>query len=78
MSLLPADLGERLMLGDAGANVVGAAIGVGVVLTSAPTARNIVLVVLLVLNVLSEKVSYSRLIDSTPPLRALDRLGRRS
>lgn len=78
MSLLPADLGERLMLGDAGANVVGAAIGVGVVLTSTPTARNIVLVVLLVLSVLSEKVSYSRLIDSTPPLRALDRLGRRS
>ncbi len=65
------------MLGDAGANVVGAALGIGVVLTSAPSIRNLVLAALILLNGASEKVSYSRLIDSTPLLRKLDRLGRR-
>ena len=78
LALLPADLGEKVMLGDAGANVVGAALGIGVVLTAGPTARNIVLVVLVALNLLSERVSFSRVIDSFVPLRALDRLGRRT
>jgi UDP-N-acetylmuramyl pentapeptide phosphotransferase/UDP-N-acetylglucosamine-1-phosphate transferase len=77
LALTPADLGERVMLGDAGANVVGAVLGIGVVLTSSPSVRNVVLVVVVVLNGLSEKVSYSRVIDATPPLRAVDRLGRR-
>jgi len=73
--LLP-DLRERLMLGDAGANVLGAALGLGVVLTCTPGARVIVLVVLLGLNLVSEVVSFSKVIASTPPLRALDELGR--
>jgi hypothetical protein len=33
--------------------------------------------VVLVLNLLSEAVSYSRVIDRVPPLRVADRLGRR-
>ena len=77
LALAPADLGERVMLGDAGANVVGAVLGIGVVLTASPSVRNGVLVAVVVLNGLSEKVSYSRVIASTPPLRAIDRLGRR-
>ena len=77
LALAPADLGERVMLGDAGANVVGAVLGIGVVLTASPSVRNAVLVAVVVLNGLSEKVSYSRVIASTPPLRAIDRLGRR-
>jgi UDP-N-acetylmuramyl pentapeptide phosphotransferase/UDP-N-acetylglucosamine-1-phosphate transferase len=77
LALAPADLGERVMLGDAGANVVGAVLGIGVVLTASPSVRNAVLVVVVVLNALSEKVSYSRVIASTAPLRAIDRLGRR-
>lgn len=76
LGLLWADLRERLMLGDAGANVLGAALGIGAVLTATPTARTVVLVVVLALNLLSEVVSFSKVIDSTPPLRAFDRLGR--
>lgn len=71
------DLRERLMLGDAGANVVGAVLGLGVILTCTPFVRTIVLVVVAVLNVASEVVSFSRVIDRTPPLRFLDHLGRR-
>jgi hypothetical protein len=74
--LLPADLAERLMLGDAGANVLGAALGLGVVLACAPTTRTVVLVVVAVLNLASERVSFSRVIAAVAPLRAADRWGR--
>lgn len=77
LGLLTADLRERLMLGDAGSNVVGAVVATGVVLTTSTTSRVVVVVVVLALNLLSEKVSFSRVIDSVGPLRALDRLGRR-
>ena len=74
--LLTADLGERLMLGDAGANVLGAVLGLGVVLTCSPGVRTVVLVVVALLNLASERVSFSRVIAATPPLRAADRWGR--
>ncbi|HMG40873.1 MAG TPA: hypothetical protein VK611_06060 [Acidimicrobiales bacterium] len=76
--LLVPDLRERLMLGDAGANVLGAVLGLGVVLTCAPWVRTVVLVGVLCLNLVSEVVSFSKVIDAVPPLRALDRLGRQS
>ncbi|HET6954740.1 MAG TPA: hypothetical protein VFI47_30540 [Acidimicrobiales bacterium] len=74
--LLTADLGERMMLGDAGANVLGAALGLGVVLACSPGVRTVVLVVVALLNVVSERVSFSRVIASVPPLRAADAWGR--
>lgn len=76
LALLWPDLREQLMLGDTGANVLGSVLGLAVVLTTAATTRTVVLVVLLALNLLSERVSFSAVIDRTPPLRALDRLGR--
>jgi UDP-GlcNAc:undecaprenyl-phosphate GlcNAc-1-phosphate transferase len=74
--LVVPDLRERLMLGDAGANVVGAALGLGVVLSCSFGFRLGVLVVVAALNVISEKVSFSKVIRETPPLRAFDMLGR--
>lgn len=76
-ALLPDDLGERLMLGDTGANVLGGAVGLGVVLACAPGTRTAVLVGVAALNAASEAVSFGRVIDAVPPLRALDRWGRR-
>jgi UDP-N-acetylmuramyl pentapeptide phosphotransferase/UDP-N-acetylglucosamine-1-phosphate transferase len=76
LGLLRDDLGERIMLGDTGANVLGAVLGLGVVLGCGATTRAVTLIVLLALNLLSEFVSFSRLIAATPPLRAFDRLGR--
>lgn len=78
VGLLLPDLREELMLGDAGANAMGAALGLGVVLVCAPTTRTMVLVAVTALNLLSEFVSFSRVIEGVPPLRALDRLGRRA
>ena len=76
-ALLADDLRERLMLGDAGANVLGGAVGLGVVLACAPATRTAALVAVAALNAASELVSFSRVIDAVPPLRALDRAGRR-
>jgi len=76
--LLWPDLRERLMLGDVGANVLGGVIGLGVVIATAPTTRTLVLLGVLALNLASEGVSFSRVIDRVAPLRALDRVGRRS
>jgi UDP-N-acetylmuramyl pentapeptide phosphotransferase/UDP-N-acetylglucosamine-1-phosphate transferase len=75
--LLPADLDERLMLGDTGANVLGAVLGLAVVLEASRPVRTIVLAVLIALNLASERVSFSSVIDATPGLRHLDRLGQR-
>ncbi|HYZ98915.1 MAG TPA: hypothetical protein VE575_09215, partial [Acidimicrobiales bacterium] len=66
----------RLMLGDAGANALGAALGLGVVLACSPGVRTVVLVVVAVVNLASERVSFSRVISATPPLRVADRWGR--
>lgn len=75
-ALLVPDLRERMMLGDAGANPLGATLGLATVLTVAPVARTWVMVALLALNLVSERVSFSRVIDRVAPLRALDRMGR--
>lgn len=77
LGLLVPDLRESLMLGDAGANVLGAAVATGVVATTGLGVQLAVLASLVVLNLASEVVSFSRAIDRFAPLRALDRLGRR-
>lgn len=77
LALLPADLSERVMLGDTGANALGGVLGLGVVLAAGPGARLAVLAGLAALNVAGELVSFSRVIDAVPVLRAADRAGRR-
>jgi UDP-GlcNAc:undecaprenyl-phosphate/decaprenyl-phosphate GlcNAc-1-phosphate transferase len=74
--LLPVDLGERAMLGDTGANCLGALLGVALI--AGGSKRRIVtsLAVLAALTAASEAVSFSAVIDKTPPLRWFDRLGR--
>jgi UDP-N-acetylmuramyl pentapeptide phosphotransferase/UDP-N-acetylglucosamine-1-phosphate transferase len=75
--LLWPDLREQLMLGDVGANVLGGVVGLGVVIATDPTTRTVVLVAVLALNLASERVSFSTVIDRVGPLRAVDRAGRR-
>jgi UDP-N-acetylmuramyl pentapeptide phosphotransferase/UDP-N-acetylglucosamine-1-phosphate transferase len=74
--LLGDDLRERLMLGDTGANVIGAVLGLGVVLGASEGWRLAIMLTLLALNITAELVSFSRVIDAVPPLRWFDRLGR--
>jgi UDP-GlcNAc:undecaprenyl-phosphate/decaprenyl-phosphate GlcNAc-1-phosphate transferase len=73
---LPGDLGERTMLGDAGANCLGAMLGVALV-AGASRRRLLTSAALVVaLTLASEFVSFSAVIDGSPSLRCLDRLGR--
>lgn len=76
MGLLLDDLHERLMLGDSGANVIGAVVGVGIVATTELPVRVVLLVLVAAANLASEWVSFGRVIDSTRPLRGIDRWGR--
>ncbi|GIJ12883.1 hypothetical protein ACFFMR_05065 [Micromonospora andamanensis] len=76
--LLPADLAEDVMLGDSGANALGAVLGVAMAARTGPVGRAGLLAVLAGLTAASEKVSFTKVIASTPGLRELDALGRRA
>jgi UDP-GlcNAc:undecaprenyl-phosphate GlcNAc-1-phosphate transferase len=76
LALLPEDLGERAMLGDAGANALGAMLGASAAGLSRP-ARIALLAGIAGLTAASEKVSFTKVIERTPALRWLDMLGRR-
>ncbi|TDD40483.1 hypothetical protein E1287_00455 [Actinomadura sp. KC06] len=75
-ALLPEDLGERAMLGDTGANALGALLGLSATrLGRGP--RLAVLAGLAGLNAASEFVSFTKVIAGNPALNRIDMLGRR-
>ncbi|NED51667.1 hypothetical protein G3I24_12215, partial [Micromonospora aurantiaca] len=75
-ALVGDDLGERVMVGDSGANALGALLGVSLAARTGPLGRAGVLAVLAALTAASEKVSFTQVIARTPGLRHLDELGR--
>jgi hypothetical protein len=74
--LLPYDLRERAMLGDAGSNAFGAMLGLKSVDRLHGWTRWAAIGALAGLNLLGERTSIGRLVERTPVLRELDRLGR--
>lgn len=77
-TLLRQDLAERTMLGDTGANAAGALLGVAAISALRFRGRAALLVGLVALTLASERVSFTRVIESTPLLREFDRWGRRA
>lgn len=79
LALVPFELREELMLGDTGANALGACVGYLFVVESGGSAvfLTVAAVVVLCINIAGELVSFSRVIERVAPLRAVDRLGRR-
>lgn len=75
--VLPPDLREAAMLGDGGANLLGFAAGLALFDVLSDGWVPVAAAVAIASNVLAETVSFSRVIEGTPPLRFLDRLGRR-
>ena len=69
-------LGERAMLGDTGSNLIGAIAGVWLLTALGADARLIALGAVLALTIYGEIRSISATIDSVPPWRWLDSLGR--
>jgi hypothetical protein len=78
VALIAFELREALMLGDAGANVLGATVGLMAVTASGRgNGAWIAVAAVVAINTAGEFVSFSRVIERVAPLRALDRLGRR-
>jgi len=70
------DLRERAMLGDTGANLLGALAGLWLVLTLSGTGQLVALALLGAITLYGELRSISALIERTPGLRQLDSWGR--
>jgi UDP-GlcNAc:undecaprenyl-phosphate/decaprenyl-phosphate GlcNAc-1-phosphate transferase len=72
------DLRERAMLGDTGANLLGALAGLWLVLTLSAPGQLVALALLAAITLYGELRSISRLVERTPLLRRLDSWGRPS
>jgi UDP-GlcNAc:undecaprenyl-phosphate/decaprenyl-phosphate GlcNAc-1-phosphate transferase len=72
------DLREKAMLGDTGANLLGAVAGLWLVLTLSTAGLAVALGLLVVVTVYGELRSISALVERTPGLRELDSWGRPS
>src|SRR5699024_11386554 len=71
----PDDLAGATMLGDTGANALGAAIGTILAETADPARRRVILAVLAALTLASEKGSSTSVIESSRGLREIDAIG---
>ncbi|MTI94869.1 MAG: hypothetical protein FH749_05185 [Firmicutes bacterium] len=76
LGILGGDIRARIMLGDAGANLVGALAAMALFLTLSPSGRLLALLFVFVLNLVGELYSFTRLIQRLPILGWLDYLGR--
>lgn len=72
------DLAERDMLGDGGANALGALLGTAAVASAPRPVRLALLAGAVGLTLASERVSFTKVIERTPALAAIDRWGRRA
>ncbi len=71
------DLAERDMLGDGGANALGAAIGAAAAFGCSRPVRLALLAGVMGLTLASERISFTGVIERTPVLRRVDGWGRR-
>ena len=74
--LLPGDLAEQHMIGDCGANALGALVGWSIASRSSVPVRALALGAVVALTLASERVSFSRVIETNPTLAAVDNWGR--
>lgn len=70
------DLDGKTMLGDGGANALGALLGLAYIARTGMIGRHVALAGVAALIAASEKVSFTKVIAETPVLRELDELGR--
>lgn len=73
--LFPYDAGRAVMMGDVGANSLGAAVGLSLTLTLPPVAQAGLALGLLALNLYADRRSLSEIIEGRAMLRWLDGLG---
>jgi len=76
LAYLPLDLQGQAMLGDTGANVLGAAAGMALFWSFTPGLKIIVVTFMVLLHLFCEGYSLSKIIEDVPWLDFLDRIGR--
>ncbi|MBE3573951.1 MAG: hypothetical protein IMW99_00605 [Firmicutes bacterium] len=76
LAFAPKDLRAQALLGDAGSNPLGAAVGFAMATVWPPAVRWLFLGLLVAVHVYAEKRSLTAWIDSHPMVAALDRWGR--
>ena len=76
VALLPGDLAEEHMIGDCGANALGALVGWSLAARGSAVTRTLALATVVGLTLASERVSFSAVIERQPALAALDGWGR--
>lgn len=76
LAFLPADLKAGAMMGDAGSNTLGVVIGITAAATLDGYYRAAYLALVLLVHVITEKYSLTRIISANPVLNYLDMLGR--
>jgi len=77
LGCLPSDLAARSMMGDCGANALGAAVATAAAGALPRPARLAALAVVVGLTAASERVSFTAVIRRVPALRWADEIGRR-
>jgi UDP-GlcNAc:undecaprenyl-phosphate/decaprenyl-phosphate GlcNAc-1-phosphate transferase len=75
-AMIVPDLKEKIMLGDTGSNVLGAVLGFSIVVGCDWQIKIPLIIVLIVLQQMTEYISISKLIEKTAFLRILDEFGR--
>jgi UDP-GlcNAc:undecaprenyl-phosphate GlcNAc-1-phosphate transferase len=73
---LPFDLHGQVMMGDVGSNLLGSSLGVMMVWMLSDLGKVIALIILISLQILAEKFSFSEIIEKYRLLRQLDEWGR--
>lgn len=76
IAYFPLDLKARVMMGDAGSNVLGLSLGYFSVLFLSLPCRIGILLFLIAIHIYTEKFSLTRTIERVPWLRVIDQLGR--
>lgn len=77
LAYMPIDLKAKAMMGDAGSNTLGVALGVLAVYVLPWWGKSIYLAFLVGFHILTEKVSLTKLIEENQFLKYIDMLGRR-
>ena len=72
----PLDLKAKAMMGDVGSNVLGITLGVYCGLTHGLVGKSIYLFILIVIHIMAEKISFSKIIEDNKVLNFIDNLGR--
>ena len=63
-------------MGDVGSNVIGITLGIYCALTQTLLAKSIYLLMLILIHILAEKVSITKVIENNKILNYIDNLGR--